>query len=119
MKRKWIAIGIIFLFVCVAFGGCTLENTLRPKPNINVVSTRFNTSFFSGKDLCVLIDVTVTNYGDDGIANVWAELKQDGNTYTQKKVVILDYRQNWELHFSFCNISSVRGYTYQAWVENR
>ncbi|MFA5102982.1 MAG: hypothetical protein WC525_07490 [Candidatus Thermoplasmatota archaeon] len=116
MKRKWLAFGIILLFVCVAFSGCTLKNILSPKPNINVVSTRFNNSFSSGEFLCVLIDVKVTNLGDDGIADVWAELKQDGKTYTQKKDVILDSGYSWIFTFSFCNISSIRDYTYRAWV---
>lgn len=116
MKTKCLAVGIILLFVCVEFSGCTLKNILSPKPNINVVSTRFNNSFFSGEFICVLIDVTVTNLGDDGIADIWAELKQDGKAYTQKKDVILDSGQSWVYTFSFYNISSIRYYTFRAWV---
>jgi hypothetical protein len=110
-------LGIIFLFVCITFCGCTLKNPFSSKPNINVVSTQFNNSIFSGKLLCVLLDVTVTNLGDDGTADIWAELRQNGTLYTQKKTVILDSGQTWVFTFTFWNISSVHDYTYRAWIE--
>lgn len=114
MRGKYVIIGIIVLFVTVGLSGCS---SINPKSNIQVVGAVDRTGY-SGVDFCVFIDVTVTNNGDaGGSADVWAEVKQDVNTFEKRQNVYLDSGETKLVTLTFCEASFASMYTYRAWIE--
>ncbi|HIH00270.1 MAG TPA: hypothetical protein HA258_06765 [Thermoplasmata archaeon] len=119
MHEKYVIIGIIVLLVSVGLSGCTSDNPLYPKSNIQVTNTLARTGD-SGTDFCAFIDVSVTNTGSaGGSADVWAEIKQDANTAEKRQSIYLDSGESDLITITFCELSfwSASEFTYRAWIE--
>jgi hypothetical protein len=115
MRGNQVCIGMLVLLMTGALNGCITENPFSSKSNIQVIGVQ-DRGFYSSKANCVYIDVKVTNLGDDGTADVYAELKHDMNTCEQKRNVYLERGKTWVVTFYFYNVSYQSEYTYRTWI---
>lgn len=85
-----------------------------------IVKNAYTETGFEGIDFVLYVFADVKNYGTaPGIAYVYCQVTQSGNTYLRRDHQYLDAGETWSIRFRFNEISFwSSGGHYKVWVES-